>query len=92
MVYSLLVPLLKGKQFVIVEFYQDMGFGKTLVFLVDDVESPKVPGYPAQGIAYFADVETARQAIGETYKTINYWPKNNGYQNVYRRIIPPPSG
>lgn len=70
-----------NKQLVIVEFRKN---GYTLVFLVDDVEHPSVPGFPACSLEYFDDIKSARKEIENTYKRINHWPKNLCYKNIYR--------
>lgn len=79
MISFLLRPLLKEKQFVIVQITD-----KVLVFLVDDIETPSVPGYPAQALEYFPNAETARKVIEETYNQLDYWPKNKGYLDIYK--------
>ena len=62
-----------NKQMVIVEFNDN---DHVLIFLVDDVEHPKCPGYPACCLDYFPNAAEARKAIEETYKNLNYWPKH----------------
>ena len=45
-----------------------------LVFLVEDVEKPSVPGYPACSIEYFSSHKEALEKINQIYEKFNYKP------------------
>jgi uncharacterized UPF0146 family protein len=64
-----------GGQIVIVDF--DNNKKKCLTFLVDDIEKPNVPGFPAVSLSYFNTVAKARKEIIKKYRELNYNPKNN---------------
>lgn len=68
-------------QIVMVDFNNDGG--RCLTFLVDDVEHPQVPGYPAVSLSYFNSVKDARLAIVDKYNELGYWPKNNCFRNAF---------
>ena len=49
--------------------------GHCLVFLVEDLEKPQIPGYSATGIEYFRNHKKAVEAVKNCYDRIGYIPK-----------------
>lgn len=56
-----------------------LGTENFLVFLVEDVGKPEIPGYPATAIEYFKSFDEALKEIGKCYKRIGYTPKHLPY-------------
>ena len=78
---ELTIKDLKQKQIVVVEFMDK----HCLTFLVWDVESPSVPGFPACSLSSYNNLKQARKEIKRIYKKVGYTPKFNcGFTNVWR--------
>ena len=56
-------------------------------FLVEDVEKPRIPGYPACCLTYYRTLKEARLDIKKTYERVNYSPKHpeSGFWESKRR-------
>ena len=91
LIKEIMKVLLKDKQIIIVEFEKPNQKGhQALTFLVDNVDHPQVPGYPANALCYYSSVADARSAIIKLYDEYGY-PHYTRYLDVWRQKMNMPS-